>query len=144
VVGRVTDAETGEPISLHFTRMSPDGKKVGPDAKRLLAGHRKSGGVIRLWPDECVTHGLLIAEGVETALAAAHGFAPVWAAIDCGNLQNCPVLSGIECLTIAADHDPAGISAAEQCAQRWAAAGREVRIAMPSTPGHDAADVVAA
>ena len=32
----------------------------------LCKGHRKAGGVIRLWPDDEVTDGLAVAEGIET------------------------------------------------------------------------------
>jgi len=99
--------------------------------------------VIRLWPDESVTRGLAISEGIETALAAAHGSSPVWAAIDAGNLGAFPLLDGIESLTIIADHDDAGLSAANNCARRWANAGREVRVATPRIAGMDAADLVA-
>src|SRR5690606_12028739 len=66
----ITDIHTAQPISLHFTALAADGKSRGD--RRLMAGHRKRGGCIRLWPDECVTHGLALAEGIETALAAAH------------------------------------------------------------------------
>ena len=140
---KITDAVTNAPLSLHFTRLSSDGRgKAGTDCdKMLLAGHRKRGGVIRLWPDECVTHGLALAEGIESALAAAHLFQPVWAAIDAGNMAQLPVLPGIESLTIYADHDEAGIKAARECARRWADAGREARIRTPRAAGADAADV---
>lgn len=142
----ITDATTGRPLSLHFTRLAADGRgKAGTERdKLLLRGHRKAGGVIRLWPDEAVTGGLAIAEGVETALAAAHAFTPVWAAIDAGNLAAFPVLPGIEALTILADHDEAGLRAAAACSQRWADAGREARIATPDEDGADMADLVAA
>ena len=117
---RVTDAQTNKPLTLHFTRLAVDGHgKAGTEQdKLLLSGHRKRGGAVRLWPDEAVTHGLALAEGVESALAAAHLFTPVWAAIDASNLSQFPVLAGIESLTIYADHDPAGIKAAKACASR--------------------------
>jgi putative DNA primase/helicase len=143
----ISDVISGEPISLHFTRLAFDGRgKAGTDHhdKLLLKGHRKGGGCIRLWPDEAVTYGLAVAEGIETALAAARAFRPVWATVDAGNLAAMPVVSGIESLTIIADHDDAGIRAARECAQRWAAAGRQARIALPKMPGMDAADVVGA
>ena len=103
----VSDVRTAKPISLHFTRLATDGHgKAGTEQdKLLLAGHRKKGGCIRLWPDEAVTYGLAIGEGIETCLAAAHLFTPVWACVDAGNLAAFPVLAGIDCLTIYADHD---------------------------------------
>lgn len=141
----VTDARTAKPISLHFTRLAADGHgKAGTDQdKLLLAGHRKKGGCIRLWPDEAVTYGLAIAEGIETALAAARIYSPMWAAVDASNLAAFPVLPGIDGLAIYADHDNAGISAAQECGQRWEAAGREVCIYRSRTPGEDIADMLA-
>ena len=140
---KITDAITNAPLSLHFTRLAADGrgKSDCEQPKLLLAGHRKRGGVVRLWPNEAVTCGLAIAEGIESALAAAHLFQPVWACVDAGNLAALPVLAAIESLTIYADHDPAGLKAARECARRWAAAGREARIRAPRAAGADAADV---
>lgn len=141
---RVTDAPTAKPISLHFTRLRPDGfGKAGTDHdKLLLAGHRKRGGLIRLWPDEAVTYGLGIAEGIETALSAAHGYTPVWAAIDAGNLAGFAVLGGIETLVIFVDGDDAGMDAAASCGKRWHKAGRDVALVMPSQIGCDMNDEV--
>jgi len=142
----VSDVRTGKPISLHFTRLAADGRGKANTArdKLLLADHRKRGGCIRLWPNDAVTGGLALAEGIESALAGAYVFTPIWAAIDAGNLAGFPVLAGIECLTIFADNDPAGLRAARECATRWRDAGREVRIRAPKLAGHDAADLVAA
>jgi hypothetical protein len=127
LVALITDTLTREPLSLHKTWVLADGRKAELDSPRLLlAGHRKRGGVIRLWPDEAVTTGLGVAEGIESALSLAWAFVPVWACIDAGNLAALPVLNGIEALTIAADNDPAGQAAAQTCATRWAAAGRAV------------------
>jgi len=145
LVALVTDAITGQPITLHRTWIRADGTKAPVDPPRmLLGGHRKAGGVVRLWPDEAVTTGLGIAEGIETALSLAHAFRPVWACIDAGNLSAFPILDGIESLTIAADHDAAGIKAAHVCADRWTAAGREVRIVMSDAHGADLNDVAVA
>jgi len=142
----VTDCVTNEPMTLHFTRLAADGRgKAGTERdKTLLAGHPKAGGVIRLWPDEAVTHGLAIAEGLESALAAAHMFTPVWSTVDAGNMKRFPVLDGIEALTIFADNDLAGLDAARTCGRRWRDAGREVRVLKSRKLGHDVADEVAA
>jgi putative DNA primase/helicase len=145
LVALVTDAVTGKPLTLHRTWVQANGEKAPVDPPRmLLGGHRKAGGVVRLWPDEAVTTGLGIAEGIETALSLAHAYQPAWACIDAGNLATFPVLGGIESLLIAADHDEAGISAAEQCGQRWANAGREVAIAMPPDAKADFNDLARA
>lgn len=144
LVALVTDAIDGRPLSLHRTWIRADGTKapVGP-ARMLLGGHRKAGGVVRLWPDEAVAMGLGVAEGLESALSLAHAFTPVWACIDAGNLAQLPVLGGVEALTIAADHDPAGIAAATSCAGRWHAAGRTARVALPPAPKTDFNDLAA-
>lgn len=129
LVALITDAITGEPLSLHRTWIRPDGRKADVDPPRLLlGGHRKQGGVIRLWPDEAVTVGIGIAEGIETALSLAWAYVPVWACIDAGNLKMFPRLPGTESLVIGADNDLAGQNAADECAQRWADAGREAFI----------------
>lgn len=129
LVALVTDAEAGTPISLHRTWIAADGTKADVEPPRLLlGGHRKAGGVIRLWPDEALTQGLAIAEGIETALSLARVFQPVWAMIDAGNLAKLPPLPGVDALTIAVDEDPAGNHAANACAERWAMSDREVTL----------------
>lgn len=142
LVGLVTDVLTREPISLHATFLAPDGNgKAALDRTKLYAPrHRKAGGVVRLWPDEAVTTGIAVAEGIESALSAAHAFTPVWACLDAGNVAALPVVDGIESITVLADHDEAGIRAARSCAERWAAAGREARIALPPVEGADLND----
>lgn len=143
LIALVTDAATGEALTLHKTWVRADGSKADIDKPRLLlAKHRKKNGVVRLWSNDAVTTGLAIAEGIETALSAALVFTPVWSAIDAGNLGDFPVLGGIESLMIFADHDVAGLRAAEQCAERWYRAGREVRIIKPPTEGADFNDLV--
>jgi hypothetical protein len=144
LLARVTDALTAKPITLHFTFLLSDGGGKAPleRPKVLLKGHRKAGGVIRLTNDADVLAGLGISEGIETALAcAAAGWSPVWAAIDASNIAGFPVLGGIDCLTIFADHDRAGILAAEKCFARWRDAGRETCIVVPQIEGFDWADV---
>jgi hypothetical protein len=138
MVARVTHAETCEPQTLHMTRLDESGAKI---ERRLIAGYAKRGGVIRLWPDDMVTMGLAIAEGIETALSAAHVYTPIWSCIDAGNLSTFPVLPGIESLVIFADHDDAGLDASRACARRWRDAGREVRIRTPREHRHDVNDI---
>lgn len=142
LVALITDAVTREPMSLHRTWITPTGKAEIDPPRLLLGNHRKAGGVIRLWPDEAVTDGLGIAEGIETALALAHAFKPMWACIDAGNMDKLPVLAGIESLTIAADHDEAGLNAAQACADRWTLSGVKVRVLRPPKPKQDFNDLV--
>jgi hypothetical protein len=142
VVARFTDAATGAPGGIWrrpITGAKP--KVVGP-----MRGH-----VIRLWPDDAVTDGLCIGEGVESALAAAtkvahHGtlLQPMWACACANNIRTFPVLPGVEHLTITVDNDAkrAGQDAARACATRWADEGREVELLIPDTVGADFNDLV--
>ena len=128
LIGLVTHARTCKPLSLHRTWITATGKADVSPSRMPLASHSLADGVIRLWPDEAVTHGLGVAEGIETALSLAHAFTPAWALIDAGHLGKFAPLPGIESLTIACDNDPAGITAARQCAAQWAGAGVEVYV----------------
>jgi putative DNA primase/helicase len=132
-------------------KRQPDGGSRG-----LGKGHR-SRGVIRLWPDEEVTLGLTVGEGIETCLVAARsGLVPVWATMSAGNLAAFPVLPGIEGLTVLVDHDRpnpktgrrAGIDAGIAVVERFIAAGfdpeRDIRVICSPVEGEDAADMEAA
>ncbi len=145
LVALITDAVTRKPLTLHRTWINRDGTKASVEPPRmLLGGHSKKGGVIRLWPDECVTHGLAIGEGLETCLSLAHAFKPVWACVDAGNLAAFPVLAGVESLFIAVDNDPAGMKAANDCAARWNDAGAKVLLTQqPQNDLNDALQEVA-
>jgi putative DNA primase/helicase len=139
LLAKITDAITNETMGVHRTWVNASGKADVPKPKMVLGP--KQGGVIRLWPDEAVTTGLAIAEGIETALTIARDYRPVWSLIDAGNMAGFPVLGGIEVLVIGADNDPAGLSGARACADRWADAGVDVRIVVPDAPGADWNDV---
>jgi hypothetical protein len=122
IVALMTDPVTGEPCGIHRTYLNEDGTK----RERKMLGNA---GVVRLSPDEDVTIGLGIVEGIEDGLAVlASGWSPIWAALSCGGIERFPVLSGIEALTIFHDRDEAGFRATEICAERWTAAGKEVSL----------------
>jgi hypothetical protein len=121
VVALMTDPITNDPIGIHHTFLNPDGKKTN----RKMLGRQ---GVVRITPDEDVTYGLGIAEGVEDALAVALDWGPAWAATSAGAIERFPVLRGIDCINIFADDDTAGAKSACACADRWTAAGKEARI----------------
>ena len=92
LVALVTDVETGAALNIHRTWLAPEGIRKAPIDKprRLLRGHR-SRGVARLWPDEEVTLGLVVGEGLETCLAAARaGLIPVWSTSDCRQSRSVP------------------------------------------------------
>lgn len=142
LVALVTHALTGQAMTLHRTWVLPSGQKADVNPPRmLLGGHSKQGGVIRLWPDECITHSLAVGEGVETCLSLAHAFTPVWALIDAGNMAALPVLPAVQSLLIARDRDPAGEQAAHACATRWNAAG--VAVSVTAQSANDLNDEIA-
>ncbi len=99
---------------------------------------------IKLDPDEVVTTGLIIGEGIETTLAARQiGFKPAWALGSVSTMGTFPVLSGIEVLTLLAEDDKKGANARaiEACGTRWHEAGREV-ITVASKTGGDINDAI--
>jgi putative DNA primase/helicase len=140
MVALYRDIKTNEPKAIHRTALTPGGEKI--DRKALGP---KGGCAIKLSPDEDVTEGLTIAEGIETALAGmALNFRPAWALGTAGEVAKFPVLSGIECLTILVDNDASGTgqTSALECSRRWTSMGREVFRVVPTATGTDIADVV--
>jgi hypothetical protein len=127
IVGIMTDAIAGRSTgAISRTYISNSSCKV-TKAKTL----GKPRGVVRLSRDEDVHRGLFLAEGLETALSGiAIGLRPMWAVGDANMMAAFPVLAGIDCLTLIADHDAngAGEAAAREAATRWRNAGREGRI----------------
>ena len=123
IIGLMTDAVTNRPVGVQRTFIAPDTTKI----ERKMLGMQ---GVVRISPDEEVTMGLGVAEGIEDAIAIAlAGWTRIWAATSAGAIARFPVLAGIESLTIFADNDEIGMRAAEICAATWINAEREARIA---------------
>jgi putative DNA primase/helicase len=153
----VTDPLNGEAINLLRTWLKPDGSGKAEHLEKprlLLKGHPGDRGVVRLWPDDEVTLGLVVGEGIETCLAAARvGLTPVWATLTAGNLEKFPVLPGLAGLTVLVDHDKPnpktgkrrGIQAALELVSRYAEAGldpeRDIKAILPPTEGEDCADL---
>jgi putative DNA primase/helicase len=134
------DINTNEVTAVQRTALSQIGEKIG----RKALG-RKTGAAIKLSPDEDVTMGLTIGEGLETVLSAMRlGFTPAWALGDANNVRHFPVVPGIECLTIIVDHDESGTGqrATLDCSSCWTSAGREVFRVIPDRCGQDMNDVV--
>jgi putative DNA primase/helicase len=141
LVALVQDVVTGEPIAIHRRELTPDAAKAGS----WMALGPKIGGAIRLARFDCGD--LAIGEGVETCLSCMMlGAGPTWSVIDAGNMTKFPVLDHVGHLTIMADNDVSGTGqrAAAACRDRWAAAGKAVRCAMPEEPGQDFNDVLLA
>lgn len=133
MVAAMTDTVSNEFTGIHRTFLAPGGLgKIGHGKQKLMLA---PAGVIRLAPDEEITVGLGICEGIETGLAIMQraGWGAVWAAGSASRIAKFPVLPGIECLTIFPDVDDSGIGrkAAETCSGRWIEAGKEARIIWP-------------
>jgi phage/plasmid primase-like uncharacterized protein len=137
------DDTAGRIAALHRTYLAPGGAGKAPvePAKMTLGPTR--GAAVRLWS---AAERLIVAEGIETALAAAWLLrAPAWAATSAGNLGDMLVLPAIvREVIIAADHDAPGLAAAQRAAARWKGEGRVVKIAKPDQPGKDFADLAKA
>ncbi|MBO6634422.1 toprim domain-containing protein [Parvibaculum sp.] len=134
VIALMTDPRTAKPLGIHRTALTREGEKIG----RKMLG---PAGVVRLSPDDAVSEGLGIAEGIETALAVEQsGWRPIWACLSAGGIARLPVLPGVDALTIFADADDAGTRAANQCAEQWTAANAECRVVTAPRAGADWAD----
>jgi putative DNA primase/helicase len=146
VIALVRDIVTNEPKAIHRTALDLDGQKIEVAGKDRLALGPVAGGAVKLTPDEEVTLALGIGEGIETALSLRElpefGSSPVWSLLSTAGVAAFPVLSGIEALWIAVDHDPAGERAARTCADRWRAEGREVYLVRPRAQRADLNDMV--
>jgi hypothetical protein len=125
--------------AIHRTRLTPDGRKVD---RRMLGNATEV--AIKLDPDEAVTIGLAVGEGIETCLATRHlGYRPVWGLGSASHITGFPVVNGIEAITLLAENDDNGANdrAIEASATRWLQAGREVLFACPDH-GKDMNDVL--
>jgi hypothetical protein len=118
---------TGEPRAISRTYLDAGARKI----ERKFLGP-VCGAAVMLDPFDAVAGGLHVGEGVETCMSARQlGLKPAWALGSAGAIAAFPVLDGIECLTLLAEHDDASARATEACAARWHAAGCEVLINRP-------------
>jgi putative DNA primase/helicase len=141
----VRNIVTNEPQGIHRTALAPDGTAVKRNGKtfRMTLGPVKDG-AIKLDPDEDVTQGLCIGEGVETCLAGRQmGYRPVWAVVNDSGITGFPVLPGIDGLTIFGERDERAQSekAINSCAGRWLEAGIETLTVWPLA-GNDLNDEI--
>lgn len=136
MVSAVRDAG-GTLVALHRTYLRHDGMgKAGVEPAKMTLGPI-GGCAVHLAP--AGPH-MIVAEGIESTLSAMVGAGlPAWAALSAGGIRKLilPPLPSASIVTIAADLDPVGISAARDAAQRWSAEGRTVRIATPPAPYTD-------
>jgi CHC2-type zinc finger protein/Toprim domain-containing protein len=140
------DPVTNKPTGIHRIRLALDNQKVERRALGPIGGS-----VIKLWPDEDVTYGLVIGEGIETTLAAATRIKyrgtllqPAWSAGNEDNLANFPVIDGINMLTVLVDHDAnnVGQEAAARCIRRWRQASHEAFGLIPKQVDSDFNDLI--
>jgi putative DNA primase/helicase len=145
MLARITHAVSGDPLSLHFTKLKRDASgKAGNKPRLLLAGHQKRDGVVRLTKGPDDSRRLGVAEGIESALSITG--VPMWACIDAHNMAALPLLPDVRELHIFADNDASGVGsdAAETLCRRWLRAGRSAVIHMPKIVGTDFNDVAMA
>jgi putative DNA primase/helicase len=132
----------GRSVALHCTWLTRDGRKADvPIVKKLTgAAGPLAGACIPLLEPERGCIG--IAEGIETALAAwcASGL-PTVAAYCAGNLAAWQWPAGVQRLVIFADHDRAGVEAADSLQGRAIRAGLQASVMTPTDPGADWCDV---
>lgn len=138
----VVDLE-GEVVTAHVTYV-PGGRKLQGHAPRKILSPMtgRRGCAVRLMP--CDGDVLGVAEGIETALAAAriHGV-PTWAALNAGMLGRFVPPPEVHHVLIFADADRAGFEAA------WKLAGEldgraTTELRLPPTPAKDWAEVLEA
>ena len=93
---------SNEPQGIHRTALTAGGPAVKRGGKtfRLSLGST-SGGAINIDPDEDVTQGICIGEGLETCLSGRLiGYRPVWSVLTTSGVAGFPLLPGIDRLTI--------------------------------------------
>ena len=132
----------GKPASLLRIYLTPDGKKlslpgVEVEAKKMMkhpSWSQLAGGAIRLFPPATI---LGIAEGVETAMAAAElDGLNVWAAFSANLMEQFVPPAGVDKVVIYADLDRSGRGgeAATQLVERLWKMGIMAGIRMPEGP----------
>jgi putative DNA primase/helicase len=128
-----------ETVSLHVTYLQ-DGKKAPVSSPRKILTPRSSldGGAVRLY--QKVGEHLGVAEGIETALAAARLFkVPTWSLLNTTLMEKWEPPAGLLMVTVFADSDTsyAGHKAAYALAFRLASKGLAVEVKVPAVMGRD-------
>lgn len=117
MVAAVRDLD-GRLVTVHRTYLTNGGEKIsGRAAKKLMPACRSIAGCsIRL---SGVKDVLVVAEGIETALAASIlTDYPAWAGVSSAGLRAMEIPETVQEVIIAADADEAGLTAAQGLAQR--------------------------
>lgn len=159
LVAAIVDAD-GSHAATHRTWLAQgdDGRWTkAPLANAKMALGPLAGGAIRLWRGQSgrqlaqapVGETVAIAEGIETALSVvvACPHLRVLAAVSLSNMGRISLPPTVETVVLAADNDsgnPVAQRALAQAIRHYQAEGREVRVAIPPTPGTDWNDVLIA
>lgn len=139
----VAFVEGGARFAAHRTYLRPDGggKAEAEPAKAMLGA--VAGGAVRIAE---AAGGLVVAEGIETALSLASGLlgrpATIWAALSTSGMVGLVLPSIPDRLTLATDGDAPGRAAGHALATRAAALGWRVSL-LPAPEGRDWNDVLA-
>ncbi len=126
----------GSLTGLHRTYLMHSGGKLDVPSPRLSLGQVR-GSAIRLGH---ASDKLIICEGLEDGLTLFQeldGHVPVWVAGGASFLAAMDIPDSVRCLTIAADNDPAGESAALRAADAHHTRGRTPEIMRPSAAFED-------
>lgn len=107
IIAMVTGAR-GNPVTIHRTYLTPDGKKAPVESPKKLMAYPKDrkivGGAIRL--TEAGLQVMAVAEGLETSLAVMEGTGlPVWCAVNALLLENFVPPEPVERVLVFADKD---------------------------------------
>jgi phage/plasmid primase-like uncharacterized protein len=138
----VRRVEDGEAVAIHRTYLRPDGSgKAAVEPAKATLGPVARGAIMLHAPATAAP--LVVAEGIETALAASHLLGgPAWAAVSAGNLERLPLPASACAVILAADADAPGQRAVWTAAKRLEGEGRHVRVAVPDMPGGDFNDLL--
>ena len=133
------DAPDGKFAAIQRIFLKQDGSKADIEPTKASLGV-VAGGAVRL---QSCSDELVIGEGIESSAAAGVLLGlPAWSAVSCGNMaRSLSLPPEIRSVVIAADHDPAGLRAAEAAWRRWRAEGRSVRILKPNQKDGDFNDL---
>lgn len=129
-------------VAVHRTFLADDGHDKAPALPNKMMLGPCSGGAVRFTPPGAV---LAIAEGIETGLSVLQATGlPTWSALSSSGVAALvlPPLPSAREVVIFADHDRAGIEAAQRAAVRFVLEGRRARIARPDRSGLDFNDLL--